>query len=559
MSSLLNVLALERHSIELEKAASMIVYASSALEQWAQNMNISINLSEYNSNESKKLLFMVFNDSRLALFIGAIQLRALKMFSGEEDYITEEDIEKLLMATLKSSGLSTDNLSCDKTISKLVINLYYGYEMCKYNITDIYNFINLITEKAGEGISINATSKLLSKLLITLMLYNGIITMDESTYKNLLDEMLLYDSIVSAIFLRSYVEFHPINFKPQTSYKVVYNTSKNSNAYLDISTIEKAVYRLIEITRDKNHIKIGDILAAIIIGINYKTEDILQTLAENNISYEESIVIIGRYGNKSDSTKLGLINNEIETEEDSAPSYNTTPYPVNATPIYMGIEFTETQTPLSNKEHRENGSSINKQGIKVDFDIVKESKILTEIVSKSNTAVFAESIPEYNQMQKNLSNTKPIILLSNQKQQYFCCKTQTMTIVVASSTLLLVIIAIFRHNLFRYIKAFLEWSKTKTMVSKGNKHGENDERYASLYRFWATLSLICRRLNITISSFDTHRDVLAKLVDKGHHNVHLIKLATAKYEIIRYSNAWGRKDLEDLNKALDVLENAGDQ
>lgn len=555
--SLFDVLAIERHSIEIEKAASSIVYASYVLEQWTQSMNISINLSEYD-DAAKKLLSMVYNDSRLALFIGAIQLRALKMLSGEESYITGEDVAKLLIAALKGSGLSTDNLSCDEAISKLAINLYYGYEMCRYNITDIYNFINFITENA-RGIPANVTSKLISKFLITLMLYNGIITMNETTYENLLDEMLLYDSIVSAIFLKSYVELHPISFKPQPSYKIIYSYSapENSSAYLDINIIEKAVYRLMEIAKNKNNIKIGDIIAAIIIGMSYKPEEILQIIAQSGLSSEDSIAIIEHYEGKNISTKLGSINNTIEVGQSPTLLYNATSYLITVTPIYMGIGYTAVPTRLDNEYHREKSSSINRQGMKVDFGIVKGSSIITEIVSKSNTVVLVEPVLEYNQMQNASNNTKPIVLLSNQRQWYFCCGNPMITIAVASSILLLFAITIFRHSLFKYIKAFLGWGKAKTVSDWVDRHSRGDERYATLYRFWTTLSLVCRRIGISISSFDTHRDVLAKLVNRGHRDVHLIKLATAKYEIIRYSNAWSRKDLDDLNKVLDALENAG--
>ncbi|MEL9940534.1 MAG: hypothetical protein QW632_02245 [Ignisphaera sp.] len=559
ISSFFSVLALERHSIEIEKAASSIVYASYVLKQWAQSMNISINLSEYNGDVAKKLLSMVYNNSRLALFIGAIQLRALKMLSGEESYITGEDVAKVLIAILKGSGLSTNNLSCDEVISKLAINLYYGYEMCKYNITDIYNFINFIAENARE-MPANVISKLVSKFLITLMLYNGIITMNGTAYESLLNEMLLYDSIVSAIFLKSYVELHPISFKSQPSYKIIYSrsTPENSSVYLDFNIIEKAVYRLMEIAKNKNNVKIGDVIAAIIIGMSYKPEEILQIIAQSSLSSEDSIAIIEHYDGENSSTKLGSINNTIEIVQSPTQPYNTAPYLIIVTPTYMGIGYTVAPTQFDNEYHRGESPSTNRQGIKVDFDMVKGSRIITEIVSKSNTVVLVEPVPEYSQIQDKFNSTKPIILLSNQNQQYFYFGNSMITVAIALSILSLVAITIFRHNLFKHIKAFLGWGKAKIVSNWINRYSRDDERCITLYRFWTTLSLVCRKIGISISSFDTHRDVLAKFMDKGYRDIHLIRLATAKYEIIRYSNAWSRRDLDDLNKVLDALENAGD-
>ena len=129
----------ERHSEFLSYYARLVANSSDIIRKWLQQLNISINIDEANAS---MVLGLVYNRSDLALLTGALPLRALKMRVGLEPTVTEDDVAQLLLAVAKGLGVNLSNLSCDKAISKLIINLYYGYVVCPYRVQDLDEFIS---------------------------------------------------------------------------------------------------------------------------------------------------------------------------------------------------------------------------------------------------------------------------------------------------------------------------------------------------------------------------------------------------------------------------------
>jgi hypothetical protein len=155
----------------------------------------------------QRVLELVYSRGDLALFIGSIQLRVLKLYSGRGFLLTEEDVASTLLAVAKSVGVNLSDVGCDKAISKLLVNMYYGYELCPYNVTDIDEFMDYAMY-LGRNASPSAVTPIVSKLLILKLLYLGEVSIDASTFSQLYDELLYNKSLVTALFIKSLTAYH---------------------------------------------------------------------------------------------------------------------------------------------------------------------------------------------------------------------------------------------------------------------------------------------------------------------------------------------------------------
>ena len=555
--SFLNVLAIDRHSIELGKAASTIVYGSEILKQWIRNVNATLtNTSEVDAALAKKLLQMVYNDTRLALFIGAAQLRALKMFSGEGFYITREDISKLLILFAEKS-LEND-LGCDKPLSKLILNLYNGYEFCSYNYTDIANLIDYVIE-TGKGVSANTTARISSKLLLILMLYKGAVSMSRKTFDDLLNDMLVYDSIVLAMFIKNFVSYHPINFDYRISYSnIQYITKSNETSnVIDVNTFEKAIYKLIElIESEKISIKTSEFISMIFLGISTNIGQTLQVLLSNNISISSIEVIASPNQYIVESSKgASSIPNQFFRNGSS-------PYMISPSQqlmeSYMGMGNNgiaeESYISRSRVDSGATSSSVRKSRIlSLNF---KDYKALEEVVAKSNAISFAETILESNRLSSQ--SIKDVVIVDSGAKKQFQYGNQMFILFVSTSTLLtfivFVVIVFSKHNILLAMKKLFVVNRARVFADTKSALGKEDEKTILLHRFWKVLHFVSGKHGVTINNSDTHRDVLSKLVKANPRNIQLIKTAVTKYEVLRYSNMWSGKDLKELSNFLNLLE-----
>ncbi len=254
----------ERHPEKIREYVSQCVDALYIVKEWSFSVReilnkhgISIEYSNFTmyriSNTSQELLKAIAIDPRLALIIGGLQLRSLKLFAFGNDKVTIDDIATLLRI-LKEDLMEdySDIPSCNSTFSKLLTNEVYGYVgTCRYTLSDVNNLIVLMVLISRESSILK--ERLVKALYLLLIVRDALINNTKRLYfKNfnmLYREVLDNVSLITALFIDSLLTYYNVTIVEEMLKEV---KRENISIYSWNETIVKAVMVLEQVLSSEN-------------------------------------------------------------------------------------------------------------------------------------------------------------------------------------------------------------------------------------------------------------------------------------------------------------------
>jgi hypothetical protein len=519
------------------------------------------------------VLNLVYNRSDLALLTGALPLRALKMRIGLEPTVTEDDVAQLLLAVAKGLGVNLSNLSCDKAISKLIINLYYGYVVCPYTVQDIDEFISyvkLLETNKSKTLIFSVTLKLLAIKLGAL----NLVSIPLESYQRIYDELLQEDSIVLATFINSFVKYANIKFESSLSSKQEVsietlikqvekieqqaNTSKARSTFSAEDALKLLAF-VVEQYGVAEDIKMSDVAQAILTSMQIDVGKALDVI-------NRSIAVAAKSGGlyRGSRTFESLYEN-YEGGEEYTKEFTPSERP---TSIY---EIAPSRIPLEEavkygvviEDVRRGSSTINisetssrkVQVFAISADMFKErvkAGSLSEIIARSNIVAFTSALRSTSEAR--YIGSEPVVVGGKDVITRIMEFSSYLTIIGGASAVVLAIL-IFRKRIVVAVSTLLRGS----LVGGESLEPINrvvDRRYTALSRFWNAIELVAKRASVGLEPSDTHREVLEKLRTSrlGAGLLRVVEEATRLYEIVRFSLRWSDRDLEALEKIAGEAE-----
>jgi hypothetical protein len=280
----------ERHSPLLSQYTGFAIHGMTMLRTLLSQLNLNASYNEIDSRTAQKILGLIYSRGDLAMFTGSLQLRILKLYSGKDFLLSEEDVASVLLAVAKSLGVNIDNISCDSAISKLIVNTYYDYEFCPYNVTDMDEFIDYVMY-LDKNFSLSIATSVVSKLLILKLLYLNKVSVDPGLFFNLYNELLYNESLVTALFISSFTTYRMPKIMNSSASNTMTSTIKllgeSSNAVTSIESFEKLVYNTLLILERHaaDNIRPSDILTAIFITLSSNPSRILESMHSSSITH----------------------------------------------------------------------------------------------------------------------------------------------------------------------------------------------------------------------------------------------------------------------------------
>jgi hypothetical protein len=557
-ASSLQLVYAERHSPVLRQYSGLAVNGIAVLRAWLSQLNLTAPHDEVDSKAVQRVLELVYSRGDLALFIGSIQLRVLKLYSGRGFLLTEEDVASTLLAVAKSVGVNLSDVGCDKAISKLLVNMYYGYELCPYNVTDIDEFMDYAMY-LGRNASPSAVTPIVSKLLILKLLYLGEVSIDASTFSQLYDELLYNKSLVTALFIKSLTAYHApklVNKGATVAEIPVIEFLKGvGNTSADVKTFEKLVYSALLILEKYSvkDVKLSDILTAVFVALSSNPADLLSIV-------NRSASIIGMDYNEGAFTGSS---DWAMYYEGGAPymaqfiqsTISSLSKNASCSHIPTGTaEFMEAvgEGEQSNVCYTQPSANRLRQRIAISADAFgRRVKAVEDVVARANVVVLAELASNTSTEPQALQHSITVVREGPGADQVLLLMLLFAPLAIVALPLRGRLLTILSYTPLRRL---LARSSSEVMSSR---HLPLDKRYLVLQRFWDLVVELARRVGIRIEACNTHREVLGMFKNSGKASssvVRLVERAALAYEVVRYSSEWGGDELELLSNLLKDIE-----
>jgi hypothetical protein len=519
------------------------------------------------------VLNLVYNRSDLALLTGALPLRALKMRIGLESTVTEDDVAQLLLAVAKGLGVNLSNLSCDKAISKLIINLYYGYVVCPYTVQDIDEFISyvkLLGMNKSKTLILSVSLKLLTVKLGAL----NLVSIPLESYQRIYDELLQEESIVLAVFINSFVKYARLklessvssrqNVPIETLIRQVEKVEQQANASTSRSVFSaEDVLKLLAFVVEQygvaEDIKMSDVAQAILASMQV---DVSKALDVINRSIAKAVKGGGLYrGSRAFESLYEYYGGGEEYTKEFTPGERPTSiYEIapSGIPLEEAVKYGVVIEDVRRGSSTINVSETSSRKVQVftiSADMFKErvkAGSLSEIIARSNIVVFTSALRSTSEA--GYIGSEPVVVGGRDLIVRIMEFSSYLTIIGGASAVALAILT-FRKRIVVAVSTLLR----RPLVGGESLEPVNrvaDRRYTVLLRFWNAVELIAKRASVGLEPSDTHREVLEKLrISKlGVGLLRIVEEATRLYEIVRFSLKWSDRDLEALEKIVGEAE-----
>jgi len=553
-TSSLPVAYAERHSPLLSQYTGFAIHGMTMLRTLLSQLNLNASYNEIDSRTAQKILGLIYSRGDLAMFTGSLQLRILKLYSGKGFLLSEEDVASALLAVAKSLGVNIDNISCDSAISKLIVNTYYDYEFCPYNVTDMDEFIDYVMY-LGKNFSLSIATSVVSKLLILKLLYLNKVSVDPGLFFNLCNELLYNESLVTALFISSFTTYRMPKIMNSSASNTMTSTIKllgeSSNAVTSIESFEKLVYNTLLILERHaaDNIRPSDILTAIFVTLSSNPSRILEIMNSSsitNVGYGGGAVGENpewvEYHDNGAYVSQFIQNVIIEIDKNTSSHFSTGV-------VGQGTALKSSDSRQSDvhytpaKEPRQR-ISISIEGFR------RKTKVVEDVIAKSN-AVMIMGMTSKNSNETMILHHVITIAGENTALNH---ELAALILLIPFTTVI-----IFRKRLFAILSRSTSTAR-RLLAESGKTKNSNplylDKRYLVLKKFWDIMTGLARGRGISLEACNTHREVLEGLKRSNidGNAIKLIEKATLKYEIIRYAGRWEKEDLEFLNSMLIELE-----
>ncbi|MEM0501248.1 MAG: hypothetical protein QXU24_03710, partial [Ignisphaera sp.] len=177
--SSVSTLKIERHSKLLGDLVYTEIYSYESFIKWLNEtgllyINIIENpledgLSLIDREKAHSVLDRIFNDGKIAMFVGGIHLRMLKKYAGLEPIINESDIANLITAIIRGSNITLNKARCDNVLIKFIVYTIYTSSsneatapMCKWDIGDLELYAKYILDLGLESPNLNVNERIVS-------------------------------------------------------------------------------------------------------------------------------------------------------------------------------------------------------------------------------------------------------------------------------------------------------------------------------------------------------------------------------------------------------------
>ncbi|GEM_PF-1636398 len=503
-----------RHSRNILDIAKRDLYTFNKFFEWLNKTYLlhrySINSFNYKDIENKSpyIISDVFSNPSLSLFVGGLQLRILKRFAYGSASIDLADVSNLLLNMTRKLGLHTNKIRCSDPLSKLLINTFYAKGFCKYSLSDLDDFVLLIST-LGIDVSSDYMALVLGKVYIVRMASQRRIIHKE-VLQNIVSKLIYEESIVTGLFLVDFVRstnIDVVDFSIIEPLSETYIGKGNlSNGILtleDVELILNSIARLISMLKQENiDVSPRNIIAI----INYvlsldidKVKTILESINTGEYPSTHSIDIpLG------EEQRYEVINESI--------TWNIS---ITSPTEYSENEYEELQTP-STLVGEINASDEEAEYVYLDlhsssefssFD--NELEKYVEEVNKVNI-VMATTLDSLF-ISKPSEEAQNIVISSGSSSSirltYFLYLYLAYTsLVIALTTIIFAILWRFRMKNLGF-----EFSIDKKIKGLSSAKKYSDPFFVM---FWELMYKIASILRIKVSGSETHREVFKRIMDE---------------------------------------------
>lgn len=576
--SSVSTLKIERHSKLLGDLVYTEIYSYESFIKWLNEtgllyINIIGNpledgLSLIDREKAYSILDRIFNDSKIAMFVGGIHLRMLKKYAGLEPVINESDIANLITAIIRGSNITLNKARCDNVLIKFIVytihtpsNNEATTPMCKWNIGDLELYAKYILDLDLEGSNLNVNERIVSiiRYLYILRIAAGSGSIDRQLLSSIIEDVSIKYSLVTALFMNTFIHGYNLKITDRKPVDRVFETVIPTTSSTIIDTV------------NGNHTDLAELLAKALLiikklkeeGINIENLDIfslIDTLMSINIK-EYSVIIENVDIIIDAASKNATYESHIQVHD---ASY------IQSNEIYIDNQVYPTETFWYNyasdamltqySEFEELLININKV-LNINEPSIISSQSLTELLKKD----FIKEVIEYsNKPSLEILNTKIVYTSTIVARQSLSNITvlnrelHTLLFIIVLIVIGLVLSTIFINvkikPLFRQlIHIPRDSSRSKTMNRKSDSI-----KVRIFAEFWNTMYRFAKEFNLKIEDSHTHREIKQKLISVigGNRIRMLLERITYLYEVLRYGNIENDELLEELAKNLSTVENS---
>jgi len=571
--SSVSTLKIERHSKLLGDLVYTEIYSYESFIKWLNEtgllyINIIENpledgLSLIDREKAHSVLDRIFNDGKIAMFVGGIHLRMLKKYAGLEPIINESDIANLITAIIRGSNITLNKARCDNVLIKFIVYTIYTSSsneatapMCKWDIGDLELYAKYILE--SPNLNVNERIISIIKYLYILRIAAGSGSIDRRLLSSIIEEISIKYSLVTALFMNTFI--HGYNLKI-TDHKPVDRV---------FETVTPTTFSTIINTVNSDHTDLAELLAKALLiikklkeeGINIENLDIfslIDTLMSINI--KEYSIIIENVDSIIDATsKNATYESHIQVHDTSYIQsneiyidnqvYYTETFWYNYASDAMLTQYGEFGEPLINID----------KVLNINEPSIISSQSLTELLKKD----FIKEVIEYsNKPSLEILNTKIIYtspIVARQSLSNITVLSRELhtllfiiVLIVIGSILSTILINVKIKSFFgQLIRIPRDSSRSKVMNIKSDSI-----KVRIFAEFWNTMCRFAKEFNLKIEDSYTHREIKQKLIGViGVNRIRvLLERITYLYEVLRYGNIENDEVLEEVAKNISTIEN----
>jgi hypothetical protein len=528
-----------------------------------------LNLSDVNDIKRKSVLVLeeIYRNTTLAMFIGGVEIKHLKIFANLSDEVGRDDIVKLLKAVAKEFNISRIDFSCRDVFTKFFTNIVKP-KTCRYNLTDL-DYLTWYTLKLYRGLPSAELTSILSKIYTAkIILRTGAVY--EDVLDRILEELLFKESIVLYLILKNVVytnEVAVITIPRTTStpiMQIIKVGNKSTGKVVTLEDIEKAMKLLNKLMKISEQYSIDissqDVVNIISYILSLDIEEALKFIESIDIDYLRYISTIPptiySIGREADNL------NPIEEKSSSRYPIPQPPQniPFGIYPYYEGEyyeEFIREFYPGSSDRYAgssDSGSKGSGDSISniVSLEVLAKSIAIDDLVEKLNSIPIA--VPSLNTVTELLNTVTSTSIhrrttASTQSSSGKGLGYDIWLYLILLCLLPLGVAIVFKHYII--LSIFARFTKVFRSRSEGVVSSRG---WGILEFFWVLVERIASVLGVKIGISDTHREAYKKLVIHINDEdlKHRLKEVVKGYEVLRFSDKHD-VDVERWRKDVEIL------
>ncbi|MEM0247372.1 MAG: hypothetical protein QXW53_06690 [Desulfurococcaceae archaeon] len=544
--------ARERHSENLVKIARRETEKRYAIAWWLNATGIVekcpvIDIDNVTPSTATRIYEEVFN-RKIELFIGGYQLKYLKLLMNGNDTVEPRDVS-LLLESFARSVLEIPGDEYRVLLRKILLSALNPAEReaYKFEVSDIDKLVLLVAELGKKS---NVSEKYIFSIIVKLQLVKlatrtGIY---EDAYNELLNELLMKESILMALFVDKIVNGLQVNIVEQGPAEVLKLQKQIEQVTRNRPLTRSNVLRVLNYTMEMlqsagtGDIEIEKLLSVVNIVLSENVdveylEEVIQRLG--SVAGENTITGAPLTGDRTRGDSLSVEGTESSTGEDDvrmgARRYNhmagTTEELENAH-YYINLAIFETTYLAESLNRLIERINSEKIGLYVEFQDVKGGMV-----------AFKEG-----------KNKSIHIVQGKAESGHLLGYLQYISITLPVLSFL--IVAYKKGILMTMVSILKEWAVGKPRWVVSNQEGLvfRSEKAVFFERFWDVVHELSSKYNVVITKSTTHREAYSLLSSRIKDPVKIAVLETLLYgyEYARYGGM--ELDVKPLLRLIDSLK-----